>query len=124
MSRTVGAVMKAMIYISRAPIYYEVESPLPRRRTSAMRRINGPHRVGYGRPVSGDKRPVYDIHRPFTGIWQLRAISGRSVESLELLQSTLNRHTRGSKSVIQIGLDDRRRHGSDLVRPSDHSMTS
>jgi hypothetical protein len=27
--------------------------------------------VGHGRPVSVDGRRVYDIHRPFTGGWQL-----------------------------------------------------
>ena len=28
--------------------------------------------TGYSRPVSDDERRVYDIHRPFTGGWQLR----------------------------------------------------
>ena len=28
--------------------------------------------IGYSRPVSDDERRVYDIHRPFTGGWQLR----------------------------------------------------
>jgi hypothetical protein len=27
--------------------------------------------VGYGRPVSGDDRRVYDVHRSLNGAWQL-----------------------------------------------------